>query len=63
MAGIFDLLQIQDFEIQNNTFEALREIIELNYEHMSPYLDNFYQIAKTFMAAVKTDDDESKRIA
>jgi len=42
MAGIFDLLQIQDFEIQNNTFEALREIIELNYEHMSPYLDNFY---------------------
>jgi len=42
MKGISDLCKIQDYEVVQNSLQALIEIAKLNYECMDLYLNMIY---------------------
>jgi hypothetical protein len=60
MKGIFDLLEVQDTQVQNSSMEALREIVEINHEYMAQYLEGFYSITERFISRNNEDPDDKK---
>lgn len=61
MAGIFDLLKMQDAEVLTHTVEALVDIARLNYTHMEDYLPQLFAVTQTLMAAA--NEPEASKVA
>jgi hypothetical protein len=61
MNGVFELLQSNEENVLEKTFEALIDIAKTNHKFMDEYFDTIYAATKAFMTkAIKDEDVDNK---